>query len=73
MRLERACVALILAAGLVVFPACAGENQDETLREFTKGGDDRTGEYDAVVDLVVPSGDFARLSWVLRRSGPAGS
>ena len=38
MRLERACVALLLTAGLVVFPACAGENQDETLRTFTMVG-----------------------------------
>ena len=57
MKVERACVALLLAAGLVVLPACADDNPDDTLGEFTKGGDDRTGEYDPVVDWWKPAAD----------------
>ena len=72
MKVERACVALLLAAGLVVFPACAGENPDETLGEFTKGGDDRTGEYDPVVDWWKPAADHDdEWTWGRCRASPS--
>ena len=54
MRLERLGVALVLAAGLAVLTGCVGENQagprSESQGPILKGGDDRTGEYEAVED-----------------------
>ena len=61
MRLERTGVALILAAGLVVLEACGGETQatpeSGSLGAIVKGGDDRTGEYDAVENWWKPAPD----------------
>ncbi len=56
MRLERMGVALFLAVGLALLPACAGE--DQTAQEAVmKGGDDRTGGYDPVADWWKPAPD----------------
>ena len=61
MRLERLGVALVLAAGLTIVPACAGENQaaqqSGSDRVIVKGGDDRTGEYEAVEGWWKPAPD----------------
>ncbi len=61
MRLERMGVAPILAAGLAVLPACVGENQavpqSGSREAIVKGGDDRTGEYQAVEDWWKPAPD----------------
>jgi len=56
MRLERMGMALFLAVGLAILPACAGE--DQAVQEaVTKGGDDRTGGYDPVADWWKPAPD----------------
>ena len=56
MRLERVGVALFLAAGLALIPACAGEDQ-AAQQAVMKGGDDRTGGYDPVADWWKPASD----------------
>ena len=54
MRVERMVVASLLAAGLVVLPACTGENratpESGSQGAIVKGGDDRAGEYEGVED-----------------------
>jgi DNA-binding beta-propeller fold protein YncE len=61
MTRERFSVAGLLAALLVMLPACASENQAATpagsAGAITKGGDDRTGAYDAVADWWKPAPD----------------
>jgi sugar lactone lactonase YvrE len=61
MRLQKMGVALVLAAGLTVLAACVGENQarPQSGSEGTivKGGDDRTGEYEAVENWWKPAPD----------------
>jgi hypothetical protein len=53
--------ASLLVVALVVYSACAGENQAaQDLRSqgaITKGGDDRTGEYEAVENWWKPAPD----------------
>ena len=57
MRLERMGMAVVLAAGLAVLPGCVGENQAAPASgaPITKGGDDRTGAYDAVASWWKPA------------------
>ena len=59
MIIERVGATLVLAAGLAVLTACTGENQavSGSLEAIVKGGDDRTGEYDAVEDWWKPAAD----------------
>ncbi|SVB62709.1 uncharacterized protein METZ01_LOCUS215563, partial [marine metagenome] len=61
MRLERKCLALLLGITLATIPACLNVNEDgqETLSTgaFQKGGDDRTGEYEAVEGWWKPAPD----------------
>ena len=51
----------LLIGALVVYSACAGENQAAqdlgSRRAITKGGDDRTGEYEAVENWWKPAPD----------------
>ena len=65
MRLERIGVALFLAAGLAVLPACAGENQatpqSGSQGAIVKGGDDRSGAYEAVENWWKPAPDHEGL------------
>ncbi len=56
MRLERMGVALFLAVGLAILPACVGEDQ-AAQEAAMKGGDDRTGGYDPVADWWKPAPD----------------
>ena len=43
----------LAAAAVILLPGCAGENQAQTVQApVRKGGDGRTGEYDAVVSRV---------------------
>ena len=61
MSLERIGVALFLAAGLAALPACVDENQaapsSGSQGAVVKGGDDRTGGYDAVEGWWKPAPD----------------
>ncbi len=59
MRLERKRAALLLAAGLVILPACVGESETAVAAEstFVKGGDDKTGAYDVVENWWKPAAD----------------
>ena len=59
MIIERVGATLVLAAGLAVLTACTGENQaaSGSLGAIVKGGDDRTGEYEAVEDWWKPAPD----------------
>jgi peptidylamidoglycolate lyase len=61
MSLERIGVALFLAAGLAALPACVDENQaapsSRSQGAVVKGGDDRTGGYDAVEGWWKPAPD----------------
>ncbi len=60
-RLSRIHAALPLAIGLVVLQACGGESQSApesgSQAAIVKGGDDRTGEYEAVEDWWKPAPD----------------
>ena len=60
--------ALVLAAGLAVIPACAGEKpaepQPASPAASVKGGDDRTGAYDAAAAWWKPAPDHqAPWTW----------
>ncbi len=61
MRVERAGVAFVLAAGLAVLAGCAGENQtappQSVSQGVVKGGDDRAGEYEGVENWWKPAPD----------------
>ena len=61
MRLNRMYVALVLAAVLAALQACGGENQSvpqsASQTAIVKGGDDRTGEYEAVENWWKPAPD----------------
>ena len=61
MRLDRIALALVLAAELAILPACTGEDQvapqSGSHGPVVKGGDDRTGEYEAVKDWWKPARD----------------
>jgi len=61
MRFERKYLAVLLAVTLATIPACLNVNEDgqETLSRgaFQKGGDDRTGEYEAVEGWWKPAPD----------------
>ena len=61
MTRYRFSVTSFLAVLLVILPACASENQAVTPSgsngAITKGGDERTGEYDAVADWWKPAPD----------------
>ncbi|MBI4520775.1 MAG: hypothetical protein HY701_08040, partial [Gemmatimonadetes bacterium] len=58
MKLERMGLALVLAAGLAVLPACVAENQSASpAGTIVKGGDDRTGGYDVVPNWWKPAPD----------------
>ncbi len=64
MRFERIGMALLLAAGLAVLPACSGESQVEQVEPaasspevIVKGGDDRAGAYDGVDGWWKPAPD----------------
>ena len=52
MRLERFGMTLVLTAGLVVLSACANVDQEPPPAEATttKGGDDRSGDYEGVAN-----------------------
>ena len=68
MRLERMGVAAVLAAWLAVLPACVAENraapQSGSQGAIVKGGDDRTGEYEAVENWWKPAPDHeAPWTW----------
>ncbi|HIF05407.1 MAG TPA: hypothetical protein EYQ64_00185, partial [Gemmatimonadetes bacterium] len=60
-RFSRIHAALSLAIGLVVLQACGGESQSApesgSQAAIVKGGDDRTGEYEAVEDWWKPAPD----------------
>ena len=61
MRLKHGGVVLVLAAGLAVLLACVGENQPAppsgSQGAIVKGGDDRTGEYEAAENWWKPAPD----------------
>ena len=61
MRLNRMYVALVLAAVLAALQACGGENQSvpqsASQTAIVKGGDDRTGEYEAAENWWKPAPD----------------
>lgn len=64
MRFERIGMALLLAAGWAVLPACSGESQVEQVEPaasspeaIVKGGDDRVGAYDGVDSWWKPAPD----------------
>ena len=61
MRLDRIALALVLATELAILPACTGEDQvalqSGSQGPIVKGGDDRTGEYEAVKDWWKPARD----------------
>ena len=75
MKLERMCVAIVLAAGLAAVTACAGENQgapqSAAQGEIAKGGDDRAGEYEGVADYWKPAPDHVGESTWGQVSGVA--
>jgi hypothetical protein len=56
MIFDRMGVALVLAAGLAILPACAGEDQ-VAQGEIIKGGDERNGEYTATANWWKPAPD----------------
>jgi hypothetical protein len=56
MGLERMGAALVLAAGLAVLTGCAGD-QAAPPQAIQKGGDERTGEYNAVPGWWKPAPD----------------
>jgi hypothetical protein len=67
MRPERIGLSVILAAVLASLPACVAENQAAPASAsggdvVVKGGDDRTGEYDAVPNWWKPAADH-RDGW----------
>ena len=55
MKFERIGMALVLAVGLAVLPGCVGEKGAP--RAIVKGGDERTGAYDAVANYWKPAPD----------------
>jgi hypothetical protein len=61
MRFERTGLAMVLVACLAVLPGCASESeaapQVGSEGPIVKGGDDRTGEYDAVEGWWKPAAD----------------
>ena len=61
MRAERIAVALVLAVELAVFTACAAENEAalpvSSSGTIVKGGDERTGAYDAAPNWWNPAPD----------------
>ena len=57
MRIERMGAALVLAAGVAVLPGCAGEDQAAPPQQIVRGGDARTGEYEAVANWWKPAPD----------------
>lgn len=61
MRLKHISLAAVLTAGTALFLACVSEEQAQTrsasLDTIVKGGDDRTGEYDAVENWWKPAPD----------------
>ena len=68
MKLERMGVALVLAAGLAVLSACAGETPTEPAPSpqgpIVKGGDDKAGAYEGVADWWKPAPDHeAPWTW----------
>ena len=64
MRRDPMGLALVLAAGMAVLPGCVGENQAVSTQAIAKGGDARTGEYDAVPNWWKPAPDHdERWTW----------
>ena len=62
MKWDRMGVALVVAAGLAVLSACAGESETAPPASgpqaaIVKGGDDRAGEYDGVAGWWKPAPD----------------
>jgi hypothetical protein len=61
MRLDRTAVAVVLTTGLAVLAGCAQgdspESRSASRGEIVKGGDDRTGEYEAVEGWWKPAPD----------------
>jgi peptidylamidoglycolate lyase len=62
MRGERIGLSIVLSMALASLPACVSENQAASVSEtggnvVVKGGDDRTGEYEAVPNWWKPAAD----------------
>ena len=61
MRFERKCLAFLLGVTLTIIPACLNVDEDvqgtPSSGAFQKGGDDRTGEYEAVEGWWKPAPD----------------
>ena len=64
MKLQRSGMALILAIALATLSACIGESQAApqpgSQATIVKGGDDRTGEYEAAENWWKPAPDHMR-------------
>ena len=69
MRMEAVVVSLFAAVGAVALSGCGGENEGATAQRVAqKGGDERTGEYDAVPGWWKPAPDHDE-TWTWGQGG----